>query len=240
MTDCDDDKEIRELPLLPSGADNTPDPDAAILVRRPTEKHELTDRQEVDVHTAITEGLASYLASLDGEIDGQSTRLQSVIANWPDRDDGQRPMPAAAVYSVEVAAYATDSGMAPGPPIAIGGNPQQRSQVITLTRSGVYQLGDLTVDVMCGDKVMRTGVRKMLEAGLWPVSWMAGFRLVLPRYHNAIATFVAVSAQQPDTGELALASMRPLSFRLRAHCQVYRVHRMPLSHVKATGTISGG
>jgi hypothetical protein len=101
MADCDDDETTdRKMPDI-DGAPPlvVPDPNLSALVRRATEKHELTARHDVDVHTAITAGLSSYMLTLDGAANGRSTRLESVIYDWADRNDGSRPMPSAAVHS---------------------------------------------------------------------------------------------------------------------------------------------
>jgi hypothetical protein len=98
--------------------------------------------------------------------------------------------------------------MAPGK-LAVIGNVADRVQ---LSCSGIYGLDELQIEVYCSDKVQRAGVRRMLEDALWPVEWMAGFRLVLPQYHNAIATFLPLSAQLGDSIETAMAGLRPLTF----------------------------
>lgn len=238
--DCDDDLVPRVTPDIDGGGgDTSPDPTDSQLVTVPTNKVALTARADFDVHTAITNGLAAYLMQLDGAVAGRSTRIGSVITDWADLDDGSRPLPSAAVHSEETGSYQTDSGMAPGRPTQIDGK-DDRGRVATLTGSGIYQLSSLMVDVRCDDKVLRAGVRLMLEDAFWPVEWMSGFRLVLPRYHSAIATYLVTAAQFGDSADTARARLRPLSMRLLARCPVYRTHYMPLARPQVSGNITIG
>ena len=236
--DCDRDQLERVHPDLPAGGVDSaaPRPGDAELVRRANRRMELTARADLDVHTAITNGLGSYLLTLRGEVSGRDCAFVSVGNDWADYEDGQRGMPSAAVHSEETGRYRTDSGMGVGKPVRVK-TPEDDNIVGALTCSAEYLLEELRIDVWCPDKVLRSGVRKMLEDGLWPVEWMAGFRLVLPRYHGAIAEFVVVTAKLADDSETARRGLRPLTVTLRARCPVYRLHRLPLARPSATGTI---
>lgn len=239
MSACDDDSLERQLPELGGVEDlRDVDPEDAILVDDPTDKFPRTARRDCDVHRAITRGLAAYLLQLEGAVSGRLVSLASVSDGWAEHADGSRPLPSAAVHSEELASIEQDSGMAPGAPIRIDGT--DGSPALVLTCSGIYALNELTVDVMCGDKFQRAGVRMMLEDGAWPVEWMSGFRLVLPHYHNAIATFLLLSVAEPDNAELGTAGLRPLMLKFRARCPVYRVHRLPLARIQVAGTIGTG
>lgn len=239
MTECDDDRVEREIPDLGDGGGiQTPDPDGAILVTDPTAKYALTARAEFDVHGAICHGLATYVAGLEHAIDGRYLALSRVVTDWADHADGQVPAPSAMVGSVEIGKYQTDSGMAPGDARRLA--PDQHGQILSLSCSGMYVLEELGVEVWCSDKIQRNGVRQMLERGLCPVQWMSGFRLVLPRYHSAIAEFLLVTAQQADATDMATAGIRPLTMRLRARCPAYVAHHLPLARPSVTGTIVSG
>jgi hypothetical protein len=243
MTDlCDTEgTETRETPeLLDDAGLLTPSVDDAILVTSPTAKYERTPIAEVDVHTAITNGLAGYLMQLEAAIAGRSTRFAWVTSDWADQQDGERGYPAAAVYSTEVGKYDTSSGLGMTTPTKMS-NVQvtDPTDVAAIASGGMYNLDDLSVEVMSSDKIMRSGVRRMLENAFSPVQWMQGFRLVLPRYHNAICTFLAVTAQMPDSEQTALAGLRPLVFKLRARCPVYRIHRLPLARPMVVRTEGG-
>jgi len=144
------------------------------------------------------------------------------------------------VYSTEVGRYETGSGMGKTEAVQIPGVAiKDPTDVAALACAGMYNLDELTVEVMCTDKVMRAGVRRMLENAFSPVQWMQGFRLVLPRYHNAISTFLALSCQMPDSEQTALVGLRPLAFKLRARCPVYRVHHLPIARPMALRTEGG-
>lgn len=234
MTICND-TERRTDPTIDGDDLRTPSADA-VLVRTPTERHQRTARSEVDVHTAITTGLAAYISGLESAIDGRYIAITRVVADWADHDDGAVAAPSAAVYSTEVGRYQTDTAVSQGAPIPIG--PDASGKVTALSAAAVYKLEELEVHVMCEDKLQRAGVRRMLEDAFAPVEWMAGFRLVLPRYHNAIAEYLLISAQQPDASNTAQASIWPLTMRLMARCPTYRVHVLPLARPVARGTVA--
>lgn len=237
MTDCDDDRERRIQPELDGDDLHTPDGDgAAILVRRPTDPRavKLSTRVELNEHDAVVHGVASYIATLETAVAGRHVALSRVVTSWADHDDGQVPAPSAVVFSTEVGRY--DSIRAAPQRIA----PDRHGKITTLSCTAIYALDELTVTVMCEDKLQRSGVRKMLVDAFSPVEWMSGFRLILPRYHSAVTEYLLVSGQQPDATQTAAASLWPLTLRLHAWCPVYRDHSLPLARPIARGTIVAG
>lgn len=236
MSTCGDDGLERDLPDLASGgADGqAPDGDAAILVKRPSEEHALTARDDRDVHSAITNGLASYLLQLRRSHAGRDMRILSAIADWPDRDDGNRPLPSAGVHTEEDGVY-EDSGLTPGKPDILDDSDPRA--VLSIAVVATYRLSELKVEIACADKVEREGVRRMLEDASNPHHWMGGFRLVLPSYHNAIAEFTLTSMRFGDDGETVVAGVRWLIARFSAWCPVYRLHRLPLARPQTRGNI---
>jgi hypothetical protein len=236
MTTCNDERVERRDAELAAGAAPTPQPDTAILVTYATQRYPLTARAEGDVHTAIVDGLAAYMMTMSTAIDGRWIAFSRVVSHWADHDDGPARSPSAVVNSTDIGRYRTDSGMAPGMPRALD-RQQGTDRLTTVQCTGIYQLDQLTVEIACEDKIQRTGVRMMLEAGFSPVDWMAGFKLVLPRYHNAIAEYLLVSAQQPDAQDQAAAGLWPLMLQLRVQCPVYRVDHRPLARINVEGTI---
>ena len=236
---CGDDGDPRLDPeILGVGDDwaEASDPDVSQLVEFNDEKFGLTGRQDLDIHSAITSGLANYLLTLDGAIAGRSCMLRSVTADWAEHSTGGLPLPTAAVNITEEVDFPTSSGLGVGHPIDVGQDPSGNQ--ITLVRTALFETESLMVGVQCADKEQRRGVRRMLELGLWPVTWMAGFRLVLPRYHNALATFLLLAAGFPDGEESAQRSLWPIRLRLRVSCQGYRPHLLPLARPIVSGTIS--
>lgn len=238
MTGCDDDNLQRILPELDGDDLHTPDADgAAILVKRRTDPREnhLSVRVELNEHDAVVHGIASYIATLETAIAGRHVSLSRVVTNWADHDDGgEIPAPSAVVNSTEVGRY--DSVRSTPQRIAADKHGKQT----TLACTAIYALDELTVTVMCEDKVQRAGVRKMLVDAFSPVEWMSGFRLILPRYHNAVTEYLLVSGQQADATQTAQASLWPLTLRLHAWCPVYREHALPLARPIARGTIVAG
>lgn len=241
MTDCDDDSIDRQEPTLGDGGGVwTPDDDDGRLSLEAGESRPLTMRAEYDEHTAVVRGLAAYAAQLEHAIAGRHIALSRVTADWADHDDGAVTSPSAAVYSTEIGQYEINSGMAPGAPRLIDKSYDDVVTVQTLTCSGMYSLGELQVNVWCEDKIQRAGVRRMLVDAFWPVTWMSGFRMFLPRYHSAIAEYLLVSAQQTDASDTANAGLWPLTMRLRVRVPVYRVHRLVLARPVSVGTIGLG
>lgn len=235
MTECDDDRARREMPVLDGAGAPTPDPDGAFLLEDPSDQPpELTARGESDVHAAIVEGLASYVARLEFAVAGRNIALSRVVTDWADHDDGPVPSPSAAVSSLEIGKYVD---YAPAEVAVLA--PSTVGRRTTLVCTATYELEQITVQAMCEDKIQRAGVRRMLEDAFAPVVWMRGFRLVLPRYHNAVCSYSLVSGQQPDTQEMAAAGLRPLTMTLKATCCVYRVQDLPLAHPVLAGTIVG-
>lgn len=240
MSTCDDDRVLREQPEFEDdGGIRTPDLAGAVLIRVPKQEHPLSARADHDVHTAIVHGLASYVAGLDGSIAGRSVTLSRVVTDWADHDDGSVPAPSAVVNSIEVGSYDTETGVNHSRPITIGPD-EANGKMITLVCTSLYRLNEVTVTVMCEDKIQRTGVRRMLEDAFSPVEWRAGFRLVLPRYHGTVAEYCLVSGQQPDAAGTAQAAVWPLVMRLMSWCPVYRVHLLPLARPIVRGTIVHG
>jgi len=233
-TDCDDDRVERELPTIDGAGPATPDPDAAVLVTYPGDDPPLTARHELSVHDALAQGLAAYAMTLATSIDGRRVALSRVVGDWAEHDDGPVPAPTAMVGSAESGKY-SELALGMAAPEVVAGDGTGR--VIALTSSAFYELEELTISVFCEDKVQRAGVRRMLEDGMSPVDWMAGFRLRLPRYHNAVGQYLLIDAQQPDGTETAQTSMWPLVMRLTATCCVYQVRVLPLARIVAKGTI---
>lgn len=225
-TDCDDGQVEREFPDLSGGdLDQTPDPGDSILITDPSATYPMTARQESDVHTAIVRGLAGYLAGLSYAVNGRLIQLTHIETNWADHDVRNYQPPTACVHSEEEGAYSDDVGMTIGRPEIVGDVDAQR--VIALHTTAWYELSSLTVDVWCSDKIQRAGVRRMLEDAFSPVHWMGGFRLVLPRYHSAQATYYCDKGKLNDSSESAAAGLWPLSMMLSVTAPVCRLFEYP-------------
>lgn len=234
-TDCDDDREQRELPDLDGGGALSPDPEAGILITEPTDQQPRTSREESDVHQAICLGLAGYLMGLNSAIDGRYLAFSRVVVDWADDDDAPVPSPSAMVGSTEMGTY-SEISVGAAMPEKLG--PDGKGRLVTLISNSCYELEQLLVSVWCSDKIQRVGVRQMLEGAFQPVDWMAGFRLRLPRYHSAIAEYLLVGAQQQDASDTAGASLWPLVMRLTVQCPVYHTRILPLARPAVRGTIT--
>jgi hypothetical protein len=226
MTDCDDDRVDRVMPDLGGGdQDQTPDPGDSILVTDPQATYATTARQESDVHTAVVRGLAGYLAGLTYAVNGRVIALTHITTDWADHDVRSYQPPTACVHSEEEGGYSDDVGMTIGEPEVVGDRDAQRVLAIHVT--SWYELSNLAVDVWCSDKIQRSGVRRMLEDAFSPVTWMAGFRLVLPRYHSAQATYYCDKGKMGDSAESAASGLWPLSMVLSVTAPVCRLFEYP-------------
>lgn len=226
MTDCADDRVDREFPDLGGGDfDQTPDPGDAILVTNPQAIYATTARQESDVHTAVIRGLAGYIAGLSYAINGRLIALSHITTDWADHDVRNYQPPTACVHSTEEGAYDDEVGLTIGDPEIVGDVSAQRVLAVHVT--AWYELSSLAVDVWCADKIQRAGVRRMLEDAFWPVTWMSGFRLVLPRYHNATATYYCDKGTMADSSDSAASGLWRLSMNLSVTAPVCRLFEYP-------------
>ena len=72
----------------------------------------------------------------------------------------------------------------------------------------------------------------MIEEALNPVDWMYGMRLVLPFYHNTLATYELLTSEYVDSADDAMAKYRRAQFTVRANMTTYRLQRVPGASVR--------
>ena len=187
---------------------------AALLVREPNQKVELTGYRETDCHTAMARGLAEYLGQQSVEIGGRRLSLTTYTA-WAEPEN-QASYPAAAI-GAGLGRY--DRNFTPYLVKTIEG--QQRLVSVT----GFDQ--ELTVDLWATDPKERSYLSAMIEEALNPVDWMYGFRLILPFYHGTTAVYELVSSEYQDSSDDAMAKYRRASFTVRANMTAYRLLNFP-------------
>ena len=101
-----------------------------------------------------------------------------------------------------------------------------------------FSIPEVIVEVECQDSAQRAAVRSMLRAAMRPVDWYAGFRLVLPFYHNALGSYSLVKAAMSDTPDLVSSGIRLLTLIVQADVQTYEVRHLPkLAQVRIPGTV---
>lgn len=241
--DCDDDAVARDMPIIPSGGGIVDGPGETRLQATIKDVPANTLRRDCDQHTAITRGLAEYIASLRGSHLGRDVSLARVSYNYPDRSQAGEPVfPAAAVYSTGDDLFTTF--IATNVPVTsyhqIG--PSVPGKLNTyLQPVDTFTMSELKVEVECADPEQRIGVNKMLIDAARPVDWTNGLRLILPHYHNEVAYLTLEKASMGDTPELVASGIRLLLLTFSAQIQTYQVRKLPgLVQARTPGTIGIG
>lgn len=231
MSECDEDAVEREEIEIPSGGRFIlTEPGESRPQRTPKDVPAITARKDMDEHTALAYGIAEYMLEINGSHMGRPMRVARVAVDYPDRaTTGDPVFPAAGVYAT-------------GP-----GTFSDLGHVVTSSRDMVspgvfvpaidWYSETLRVDVECQDLEQRIGVRMMLTTAFRPADWFAGFRRVLPYYHNTLGNYSLLTASHDDTPDLVDQNIRLLSFTFQADIQTYEVRRLPqLVQVRTPGT----
>ena len=208
-------------PLFYGGSDVTP-------VLRPDVPPTLTTRHETDARTALTRGLARYLAGLAFE--GGAGRILAfqgrVFESYADPET-QAQFPSAVVLSDQPALYDA-SRLTPGAPVdrlpqTPEGNALLSTSELTL---------DLTVDVWATENRSRSALVAGLEHALSPTDWMYGLRLDLPFYFGARAGYEMLSVQYIDSEDAATRRYRRASLVVSGRVPVYRIVPLPVARAR--------
>lgn len=208
-------------PLFYGGTDVTP-------VLRPDVPPSITNRHETDARTALTRGLARYLAGLVFE--GGAGRILAfqgrVFESYADPET-QAQFPSAVVLSDQPALYDA-SRLTPGAPVdrlpqTPEGNALLSTSELTL---------DLTLDVWATENRSRSALVAGLEHALSPTDWMYGLRLDLPFYFGARAGYELLSVQYIDSEDAATRRYRRASFVVSGRVPVYRIVPLPVARAR--------
>ena len=184
------------------------------LITDPEARYALTAQRETDAHTALARGLAEYLGQQTIEVGGRKLQL-TAYTTWAEPEDAVR-YPAVAVGGAE-GAY--DRGFTPS---------LQKTVDASIRLFAVSEFAqDLKVELWATDPRERSYLMALIEECLNPVDWMYGMRLVLPFYHNAVATYELMSSQYLDSSEDALAKYRRAQFTVRGNVTTYRLLNFP-------------
>lgn len=183
------------------------------LVELPDDRQELTGDRETDARTALTRGVKEYLEGLEITMNrGRRSRFAKVVETWAESEDPAM-YPAAVVFAVEAGEYDA-SRFSPKLTVIQGGGAALR-EVSELSQQVV-------VEVWATDPKERMALVAMLEDGFEPVDWMTGFRLELPHYFNARATFEKLMMSYDDSQESAQKRHRKAVFILAGNVTQYR------------------
>lgn len=207
-------------PLFYGGTEVTP-------VLRPDVPPTVTNRHETDARTALTRGLARYLAGLAFE--GSAGRILAfqgrVFESYADPET-QAQFPSAVVLSDQPASYDA-SRLTPGAPERLPTTPEGNALLSTSELTL-----DLTLDVWATENRSRIALVAGIEQALSPTDWMYGLRLDLPFYFGARAGYELMSVQYIDSEDAATRRYRRASFVVSGRIPVYRIVPLPVARAR--------
>lgn len=204
------------VPSLPNGVPvlGLPRVDGLLarLITDSDDEQKLTLTRTTDTRTALARGLVEYLGLLSFLAEGgRLMSFANVQLTWAEPE--QPPLsPALTITGLAPGAYA-DSDFTPHVVMRLG---QQ-----ALLEFGALEQ-DFLVAVWSTDPMQRTGLTILLEDASDPVDWMSGFRLELPFYFGARATYTVRNVQFLDGAQDAQRRWRMAVFGVTASVPKYR------------------
>jgi len=162
----------------------------------------------------MARGLSEYLGQQTIEVGGRKLQLKA-YTTWAEPED---------VVTYPAIAIAAEAGI-----YDRSFTPSYESTIerdVRLMAFAEFQQ-NLIVDLWATDPRERSYLCAMVEESLNPVDWMYGMRLMLPFYHNTVATYEMLSSQYFDSSDDAMAKYRRAQFTVRANMTTYRLLRFP-------------
>ena len=230
MTTCDDGSERVTLDLG-DGADPFVGGESPLLGES-DKPGPLTLRCDGDVHDGCVRALAAYLGSLSRLHKGREIRLQRVTVHQAHTGETEVPYPVAAVYGQLDA-----EGTYAGPP----NSPQRASDALDsgdpfrpawLYETATYMHDRIIVEVWCDDEVSRGALVKAIEDAAAPYRDVAGFKLAMAGYHNAVARYRLIGQSRQQDPTAATANVWLATFRFTVQAPTIRVHVSPRATVR--------
>ena len=202
------------------------------LVLTSDEPQVLTSHVETDATTALCRGLADYVRSLSGVgYGGRSLQWDHVEETWAHPED-MGSLPAAAAYNAGATGKYDASQMSPAVLKVLDDG-------ASLFVSSDLVLDPLTLEVWTTDD-SRIDWVKLLEDAFNPVDWRFGFRLALPHYFGAFASYGPNGVTYRDSEDEAMRRHRIAVFTFHASVPVIRVARMPMARTKIMVSVDSG
>jgi hypothetical protein len=197
------------LTALPNGTQvlGLPRVDGLItrLITDSDDLEELTLVRTTDTRTALARGLVEYFGQLEGVAEGgRALRFVNAQLTWAEPEVSAQH-PALTITGLVPGTYA-DASFTPRPAFS--------REAGALVEFGACEQ-DFLVTVWAQDVMQRMGLCTLIEDAADPVDWMSGFRLELPYYFGARATYTVKDVQYQDG---ALDAQR------RWRIAVYSVH----------------
>jgi len=198
--------------------------DGSQLVTSPEKPHKLTRHRERGVRGALTRGLSEFIKTLqyDASIGGRRVAFSQVFNDRAVWEDGKPKFPSALCKTEGQFTYDSQS-FAPQVEVeAIWENDATQGGYLLQTSECT---GQLIIEVWATDPDERELIVTMLEDGLFPVEWMAGFRLDLPHYFGARAEYLLTDTNYLDSPEEAMQRYCKAMLTLEARCPVLQLFR---------------
>jgi hypothetical protein len=211
-------------------------PWATTLVTSPRTVEVLTATRECGAMVALRRGLAEYLVQApQANAVGRDLSLVGGVAYSTADWEQVEKLPAGSVEQDGEAAINYPSL-----------TPELAGQVVLDegTRAALYLIGEvratLTVTLTCRDVVARGVLSDWLEQTLFPVDWLAGFRLHAGFYHGATLRYSPVGVVYGDEVDDVRERRRLLSVRVDAVGPILRLSTAgpparPVVNVRAVG-----
>jgi hypothetical protein len=162
---------------------------------------------------ALARGLADYLRRVRVSVEDRVFQFRYVLDEWPTVDQVS-DFPAAVVLANEQTSYSLD---------------EMTSRSFTRVGGSLHLLQDvgqvsspLIVSAILRDGPERELACMAIEAAMSPVDWMCGCRMVLPYYHNAVATYQLRTCSYEDNTDDANRGFRRLNMEISGETTLYR------------------
>jgi hypothetical protein len=192
------------------------------LILDPEAKYPLTTYRETDARTALTRGLSEYFQNQSITMPGgRLLSLKNVYEVWPEAEQDVE-YPAFTCTPEGDGSYDAKSFTPVLRPSDRIGPPDDRWPT-----SGAEFVQTIRGELHTTDPDARMGLTAMIEDALWPVDWLGGFRLLLPHYFGAVASFSATTMGYPDAAETAVERLRVTYFRIIGRVPVIRLAGLP-------------
>jgi len=198
----------------------------------------LTFNRETDARTALTRGLAEWLATRRiTSTDGRPFQLNKVYSTWAEPEDAvrseqqERSYPLGVVYAVGKGMY-DDSKMTPSTvqPLA--------DDLRVLQTSSEYVLS-LQLELWSNDPNARMWFSVMLEDEFSPDDSRSGVRLVLPHYFGVHADYVLMDSEYADNEQDATRRFRKVIATVEGRIPVTRVRTFPAAIPMRSVSVDG-
>lgn len=153
------------------------------LIVSPTDKRVPTNSRETDATTALSRGVAEYVANQSiVAAGGRALRFATSFDTWAEPAESAC-YPAFIAYTHDADGEYGAANMSPK--VSTFRYPDGSYEV-----SGSSLEIALKCEIWATDPEERMALALMLEEAFAPVEWMEGFRLELPHYFNQRATFL--------------------------------------------------